>query len=1028
MAVDNITKLRNLLAELFMFEFAELDFGIYRIMNAKREEIQRFLDNDLLPQVRVELGKVESSERASIEAELQQAIKDAEGLGATPETIPTLPKIKELRSRLAATVNPAALEEEVFSHLATFFRRYYKDGDYLSLRRYKKDVYALPYEGEEVKLHWANADQYYIKSSEHFRDYAFKLPDGRRVRFKLVEANSEQNNNKPPNGKERRFVLVEREALNEEAGDLVIRFEYHHNGEKQGALNKAAAQRILSEVGEKFADWIEGICTKAPTEKEPDRTLLEKHLTDYTARNSFDYFIHKDLRGFLRRELDFFIKSEVMLLDDIEEDTAPRVEQYLAKVRAIRRIARKVIDMLAQLEDFQKKLWLKKKFVVETNYCVTLDRVPEELYPEIAANDVQREEWVRLFAIDELVNTTTSPNYSTPLTVDFLKANPFLVLDTRFFSQQFKARLLAAFDDLDTQIDGFLVNSENFQALNLLLERYQEQVNCIYIDPPYNTNVSEIPYKNNYKHSSWLTLIYDRLNLGKALLKQRGICCTTIDDEEFHGLNYIIEGIFPGGHLGTVVIRNNPQGRATLNGLRVNHEYALFYTADLEDVKVGRLERSAEKTARWDQIDENGFAFLWENFRKTGTESQRTDRPKQFFPIYTDGKTIRIPSMEWIDSKKTWRVLEEPFPEESTIWPIDESGTERVWKWSSERVLENPLHIKVERTSDKQIQVYNRNYLNQEGALPGTWWGSAQYAAGSHGTNLLSALFGTARQFMFPKSIYAVEACLKVAGATVQAICADYFAGSGTTAHAVINLNREDGGERKYILVEMGSYFDEVLKPRILKVVYSKDWKNGKPVSRKGSSHLFKYIQLESYEDALNNLELRRDDIQTTLLEEAPKLREDYMLRYMLDIESRGSASLLNTAAFEHPFSYIMKIGNGSVGETRDTAVDLVETFNYLLGLRVQQIREIDGVVTVQGHNPDGQRVLIIWRDVKQTDNSALDVFFQQQGYTTRSKEFDLIYVNGDNNLQNLRRDDETWKVRVTEEEFQRLMFDVRNI
>jgi adenine-specific DNA-methyltransferase len=163
-------------------------------------------------------------------------------------------------------------------------------------------------------------------------------------------------------------------------------------------------------------------------------------------------------------------------------------------------------------------------------------------------------------------------------------------------------------------------------------------------------------------------------------------------------------------------------------------------------------------------------------------------------------------------------------------------------------------------------------------------------------------------------------------------------------------------------------------------------------------------------------------------LEEAPKLREDYMLRYMLDIESRGSASLLNTAAFEHPFSYIMKIGNGSVGETRDTAVDLVETFNYLLGLRVQQIREIDGVVTVQGHNPDGQRVLIIWRDVKQTDNSALDAFFEQQGYTARSKEFDLIYVNGDNNLQNLRRDDETWKVRVTEEEFQRLMFDVRNI
>jgi adenine-specific DNA-methyltransferase len=112
-----------------------------------------------------------------------------------------------------------------------------------------------------------------------------------------------------------------------------------------------------------------------PTEKNPNRTLLEKHLADYTARNTFDYFIHKDLGGFLRRELDFYIKNEVVHLDDIENETAPRVEQYLAKVKAIRRIAHKIIDFLAQLENFQKKLWLKKKFVVETQYCVTLDRI-----------------------------------------------------------------------------------------------------------------------------------------------------------------------------------------------------------------------------------------------------------------------------------------------------------------------------------------------------------------------------------------------------------------------------------------------------------------------------------------------------------------------------------------------------------------------------------------------------------------------------------------------------------------------------
>ena len=174
-----------------------------------------------------------------------------------------------------------------------------------------------------------------------------------------------------------------------------------------------------------------------------DYNRLEAHLRRYTARNTFDYFIHKDLGAFLRRELDFYIKNEVMHLDDIEDESAPRVDQYLSKLKVIRKIAGKIIDFLAQLEDFQKKLWLKKKFVVETSYCITLDRIPVEFYPEIAANDAQRQEWVKLFAIDEvepsgeeaqdsLFAASTAP-YSVPLTVEFLHANQYLPLDTRFF-------------------------------------------------------------------------------------------------------------------------------------------------------------------------------------------------------------------------------------------------------------------------------------------------------------------------------------------------------------------------------------------------------------------------------------------------------------------------------------------------------------------------------------------------------------------------------------------------------------------
>ncbi len=165
-----------------------------------------------------------------------------------------------------------------------------------------------------------------------------------------------------------------------------------------------------------------------------------------------------------------------MHLDNIENEDAPRVEQYLSKIKVIRQIAHKLIDFLAQIEDFQKKLWLKKKFVIETNYCITLDRIPEDCYPEIASNDAQREEWVKSFSIDEIKGDLLAVAYSNPLTVEFLKANPFLLIDTKFFDVDFKYRLLANFENLDEDLDGILIHSENFQALKFLEPKYKEAV------------------------------------------------------------------------------------------------------------------------------------------------------------------------------------------------------------------------------------------------------------------------------------------------------------------------------------------------------------------------------------------------------------------------------------------------------------------------------------------------------------------------------------------------------------------------
>ena len=1037
----NLKALKDKLREMFQLDQADLDFGIYRIMNAKRDEVERFLDHDLLPQVKNALEQYQPAELVETQAKLEKAIEGAKAAGIDPETAPS---VKKLREEMTQGVDVNRLEEEVYSHLATFFSRYYHGGDFMSLRRYKAGVYALPYEGEEVKLHWANADQYYIKSSESFQSYAIKVPQTipavpgatgtivpRRVRFDLASAGTERDNVKASADKERRFILDQDQPLSMDGDELIIHFHYQPDEEKrtQKDLNTLAVDTVLGLADdapvlaniEEWSFWKEALAAKSPTKSNADRTVLDKHLNDYTAKNSFDYFIHKDLGGFLRRELDFFIKNEIMFLDDIESNTAPRVEQYLSKIKVLRSIAHKFIDFLAQLEDFQKKLWLKKKFVLETNWLVTLNKVPEDLFGTIVANADQREEWVKLFAIDGIKGDLGGGvDYAAPLTVEFLKANPFLVLDTAFFDDAFKDALLASFEDIDEEAGGLLVHGENFQALNLLHPRYREQVKCIYIDPPYNTDAGPINYKNGYKSSSWATLINDRLSSSIRLLQQDGNLCATIDDFQQKELGFIIESTFGKENIaGTVSIRINPSGRPTPSGLAQSHEYAIFAHKSA-GAMLEKLPRSDAQMKRYKETDQLGN-YMWELFRKRGSNSERKDRPSLYYPIYVSGSEIRVPEMKWDERLRMWTPLEDPNENETVSYPLDDNDVERTWRWKQDQITSCPSNF-LAREKDGKVIIYYKFRPSDDGVLPLTSWSDAKYSATEHGTGYVKNMFKEYNVFSYPKSIYAVEDCVSILGLRSSGgYCLDYFGGSGTTAHAVMNLNRKDHKDRRYILVEMGEYFDPVTRARIQKAAYSSDWKDGNPISRDGISHLCKYIRLESYEDCLDNLTLSRTPDQQKLVDEHDRFREDYMLRYMLDVEAKGS--VLDLSAFADPFGYKLSVVRDD--ERKAVSVDLVETFNYLLGLRVKTRERVRDVLEITGTSPDGERVLVLWRTIADKDNDALDDWFQKRGYNARDMEFDVIYVNGDNNIENLRRSDETWKVRLTEEAFHTLMFDV---
>ena len=235
-----------------------------------------------------------------------------------------------------------------------------------------------------------------------------------------------------------------------------------------------------------------------------------------------------------------YIKNEVLHIDDLDPQ---HINSQLSIVKAIKQVGQKIIQMLAQLENFQKKLWLKKKFIVQSDYCITLDRVPEKLYPEIIANKAQRKEWVRLFAIDEILEDLHTVGYSEPLTIEFLKQNPFLVLDTAFFDAKFKHQLVKSMENIDEQTNGLLINSENFQALELLQEKYRKGIKCAYYDPPYNTSEGSFVYKNSYQHSSWCSMLENRLSLTQSLLSSDGVNEVAIDDFEQPYLSGILDYI-----------------------------------------------------------------------------------------------------------------------------------------------------------------------------------------------------------------------------------------------------------------------------------------------------------------------------------------------------------------------------------------------------------------------------------------------------------------------------------------------------
>ena len=1048
---------------MFQFNENDLDFGIYKIYNLKRSHIESFIDgdkpNDLAPTIEETLKEVNLANQKTDAIDLYNFLKglnqdsllnDPEANYQQLELFISTEQNQDKKAKLVETLNTLSksegitdeLKDKIYNHILGFFQMYYSNGDFGYNDR-SRDLYKVPYEadynGSDTMFHWKHKGSLYIKTGTSFNAIKFDL-NGKKIEYRLeTNENSEeegtsQNNNKDSQLKHYRFDRIEKikDKSNKETIYQVV-FNLSDVSTSKVDIFKAIYKEVFKETDiDKYLEYtkddktkqvfvdltkdfdkvqngaIKGLSAlrqkKLKIEKEvknnfdrgvrlydeetkefTDKTLkalytLDQKLNSFYIGNDADYFIHENLNEFLTNEKNRYVKNYIF--DDLESIYAGKLDNTtLLIAKAFDKVSARIIEFLSAIEDFQKHLFTKKKKVVESEYCITVDYINDIYYPEILANKTQLQEWQNLFSL-EVKN------------IEDIKANPTLVLDTKCFKQKdgtnpFKDKILSEIDDLDDKTNGLLINSENYQGLGLLHTKFKRKVKTVYIDPPYNAKSSSIIYKNNFKHSSWASLMENRLKLGKKFLNSDGVNIVAIDENEQENLGLILKDIYKDYNQTCVSIIHNASGIQGDN-FSYSSEFAYFTYPKGKRI-IGNEKR-----------DEDGADTR--NFRDvTGDDSKREAAANCFYPILIkDGKIIGFGDVsdddyhpENINIVRDDGIIE--------IYPVDPNLIERKWRFARQTVEAIKEQLSVKFLKKRQVWDVERtkDTFNFK-----TVWSDSKYFANNHGTQILNNIIGKGK-FSFPKSIFTVIDSVRAG--TYQdenSIVLDYFAGSGTTGHSIIKLNKDDEDfNLKFILIEMGKYFDIVTKPRIQKIIYSQNWKDSQPLDNDGSpKHIFKYQVLEQYEDVLDNLQIY-DGV----------LPENLPIKYLYKPEENSLNTTLNLLT---PFSNTISYGQ----PTQNGFIDIVETYNYLQGYFIKSIKtyqlnkkDYKVVETTNG-------VLVIWRDITINEDDSNQVIEIASKY----KNIHTIEVNAEFATLNLDKSNHL-KVEDTDIELKIISKEVFN-
>ena len=464
-------------------------------------------------------------------------------------------KIKDyLEKDINAAINDhfPSFRDELFDKLYSFFNRYFTESGsiYFSSTPFHNNVYEKIYTNEkDVVLFWKTQMLYYVKTDRIFRSLQIEV-DERSFYFDTSKIETKKAN-------EKRTLVYE---LGEDREDAMVTLNVGYSKNS----TKTDQPKLIKAIKKKGIQDAEGLRDIQITEDQ-----LERAIRIFEQQSEVDFFINKNAREFLQEQ--FKLWSYQYFWDGAKEWTEVRVNQ----LQVLKDIAFKTIDFVAQFEDELLKIWHKPKFVKNANYVITLDRIPDKkLIQQIKQHKnyaLQIKEWEDL-GID--------------------KDNPKAPIDTKHF-KDLELEILSQFEDLDKSLDGWLIKSENYQALKTILPKFKEKVQTVYIDPPYSTKANGYFYKDNYANSTWLTMIAGRVALIEQLMHQDALFFISLDETMIKEGRLVLGDLFK-HHLRDIAWNTGDAafiGRDTFNNFMRQLEYILLYGKNADTTKMNRLFR-----------------------------------------------------------------------------------------------------------------------------------------------------------------------------------------------------------------------------------------------------------------------------------------------------------------------------------------------------------------------------------------------------------------------------------------------------